>query len=409
MNKAEKKFRLLAILVIFVLLTTLLAVINGVNFTMVASDADMLTQMLADRQGSFERKDNAPADRQFQPDQPREKDFRMGPMGPDSPEMNESLRYFTVAFSDNGETVETVAFHISAVTEEEAEEWASELTKQQTGWTRGTYRYRVYKDHGTTYVTVIDQGRELLPSFRILIISAIGEVLALVIGWFVLLAIGRKIYAPLEEADRKQKNFIANANKEFRIPLTVIDGNTELAERKYGPDDQTRSTHRQVAKMNELVDKLGSVGIFDEENMSATEISLSEVLAAALDREKANFSARGIELTSDIAPDVTLKADPEGMSKLTDELVGNALKYALTKAHFKLNNENGVILIQAQNDTDLPDGPADQAFDRFTTLGNAKEGGAGLGLSYVKETVKAHNGRASAAVSGGIFTLRITL
>lgn len=409
MNKAEKKFRLLAILVIFVLLTTLLAVINGVNFTMVASDADMLTQTLADRQGSFERKDNAPADMQFQPDQLREKDFRMGPMGPDSPEMNESLRYFTVAFSNNGETVETVAFHISAVTEEEAEEWASELTKQQTGWTRGTYRYRVYKDHGTTYVTIIDQGRELLPSFRILIISAIGEVLVLVIGWFVLLAIGRKIYAPLEEADRKQKNFIANANKEFRIPLTVIDGNTELAERKYGPDDQTRSTHRQVAKMNELVEKLGSVGIFDEENMSEAEISLSEILAAALDREKANFSARGIELTSDIAPDATLKADPEAMHRLIDELVGNALKYSLSKASFALSSENGVVTILEQNDTDLPDGPADQAFDRFTTLDNAKEGDAGLGLSYVKQTVKAHNGRASAAVSGGIFTLRITL
>ncbi|MBR3423001.1 MAG: HAMP domain-containing histidine kinase [Clostridia bacterium] len=409
MNKAEKKFRLYAILVIFVLLTTLLAVINGVNFTMVASDADMLTQTLADRQGSFERKEKAPGDMQTQPDQPREKDFRMGPMGPDSPEMNESLRYFTVAFSGKGEKVETVAFHISAVTEEEAGEWASGLIKQNTGWTRGTYRYRVYKDRGTVYVTVIDQGRELLPSFRILIISAIGEVLVLLIGWFVLLAIGRNIYAPLEEADRKQKIFIANANREFRIPLTVIEGNTELTERKYGPDDQTRSTHRQVAKMNELVDKLGSVGIFDEEKMSAAEISLSEVLAAALDREKADFSSRGIELTADIAPDVKVKADPEGMSKLTDELVGNALKFALTKAHFKLKNENGVILIQAQNDTDLPDGPADQAFDRFTTLQNAKEGDAGLGLSYVKQAVKAHNGRASAAVSDGIFTLCITL
>ena len=40
---------------------------------------------------------------------------------------------------------------------------------------------------------------------------------------------------------------------------------------------------------------------------------------------------------------------------------------------------------------------------------NAKEGDDGLGLSYVKQTVKAHNGRASAAVSGGIFTLCITL
>ena len=409
MNKAEKKFRLYAILVIFVLLTVLLSVINGVNFTMAAGDADVLTQMLADRQGSFERVEGAPGGMQTRPDQPGNKDFRMGPMGPDSPEMNASLRYFTVAFSDKGETVETVAFNVSAVTEEEAKEWASSLLKEKTGWTRGTYRYRVYKDHGTTYVTVIDQGRELLPSFRILIISAIGEVLVLVIGWFVLLGIGRKIYAPLEEADRRQKNFIANANKEFRIPLTVIDGNTELAERKYGPDDQTRSTHRQVARMNELVDKLGSVGIFDGENMRCAKVPLSEYLSAALLREAESFSSRTVALTADIAPGVTVDADPEGMSKLVDELVGNALKYSLTKASFALNNENGAVLILAQNDTDLPDGPADQAFDRFTTLENVKEGSAGLGLSYVKETVRAHNGRASASVSGGIFTLRITL
>ena len=406
MNKAEKKFRVYSILVIFVLLTVLLTVINGVNFTMAAGDADRLTQMIADRQGSLERRESVPDEAQGQPG---ENGFRMGPMGPDSPEMNASLRYFTVAFSEKGEKVETVAFNVSAVTQEEAEEWAAGLTKQKTGWTRGTYRYRVYKDHGTTYVTVIDQGRELLPSFRILIISTIGETLVLVTGWFVLLGIGRKIYAPLEEADRKQKNFIRKANKEFRLPLTVIDGNTELTERKYGPDDQTRSTHRQVARMNELVDKLGSVGIFDEENMSRVTVPLSEYLSAALDREAENFSGRGIALTADIAPDVTVDADPEAINKLIDELVGNALKYSLSKASFALSRENGVVLLRAENDADLPDGPLNQIFDRFTVLENAKEGSAGLGLSYVKEAVKAHNGRASASAAGGIFTIRITL
>lgn len=409
MNKAEKKFRSYSILVIFVLLTVLLTVINGVNFTMAADDADRVTQMLADRRGAFERPDGVSGEMQLQPEPPDENAFGMGPMGPYSPEMNDSLRYFTVAFSDKGKTVETVAFHISAVTESEAQEWASGLLKQKTGWTRGTYRYRVYKDHGTTYVTVIDQGRELLPSFRILIISAIGEILVLVTGWFVLLRIGRKIYAPLEEADRKQKNFIANANREFRIPLTVIDGNTELAERRYGPDDQTRSTHRQVARMNELIDRLGSVGIFDEENMTREKVPLSEYLNAALEREAENFRERGIEVTADIAPGITVTADPEGMSGMTDEIVANALRFALSKAEFTLKNENGVVLFRARNDTDLPDGPADQAFDRFTKLRNAKEDGAGLGLAYVKQTVKAHNGRAEAAVADGTFTIRITI
>ena len=409
MNKAEKKFRSYSILVIFVLLTVLLTVINGVNFTMAADDADRVTQMLADRRGAFERPDGVSGETQPQPEPPDENAFGMGPMGPYSPEMDQSLRYFTVAFSDKGKTVETVAFHISAVTESEASEWASGLLKQKTGWTRGTYRYRVYKDHGTTYVTVIDQGRELLPSFRILIISAIGEILVLATGWFVLLRIGRKIYAPLEEADRKQKNFIANANREFRIPLTVIDGNTELAERRYGPDDQTRSTHRQVARMNELIDRLGSVGIFDEENMTREKVPLSEYLNAALEREAENFRERGIEVTADIAPGITVTADPEGMSGMTDEIVANALRFALSKAEFTLKNENGVVLFRARNDTDLPDGPADQAFDRFTKLRNAKEDGAGLGLAYVKQTVKAHNGRAEAAVADGTFTIRITI
>ena len=60
MNKAEKKFRLYAIAVVFILLTVLLAVINGTNFTMAAEDADEITRIISERQGSFERGENPP-------------------------------------------------------------------------------------------------------------------------------------------------------------------------------------------------------------------------------------------------------------------------------------------------------------------------------------------------------------
>ena len=408
MNKAEKKFRLYAILVIFVLLTVLLSVINVVNFTMASEDADRITQMIADREGSFEHNGNVP---EGMPAERREKDFRMGPMGPDSPEMNASIRYFTISFSGNGKEAETVAFHISAVTEEEAKEWASGLLKQTTGWTRGTYRFRVYEKGGSTYVTVIDQGRELLPSFRILIISAVGEVLCLAIGWFVLFGIGKKIYAPIEEADRKQKIFISSANREFRVPLTVISANTEIAERKYGPDDATRSTRRQLSKLSELVEKLGNMGIYDGAGTRREDVNVSEIFRAALGSEEENFARRGLDVEFDIAPGVILSADPDGINRLIGELIENAQKFALTKVLFTLKNESGYVLIETRNDTDLPDGPADEVFDRFTTLENAagRDDCSGIGLSNVKETVRAHNGRASAAVSGGIFTLRITL
>ena len=257
-------------------------------------------------------------------------------------------------------------------------------------------------------MTVIDQGRELLSAYRILIISAVGEVLVLIIGWFVLLFIGRKIYAPVEDADRKQKNFIRNVNREFRSPLAEIDANTEQVERRYGPDEQTRSIHRQVAMLNRLVDRLGKIGILDDADMKPAEMNLSECIRKVLDSHAEEFRTKGICLTADIEPGIALAADAQAMQKMVEELTDNALKFSLKQAFFTLQRDNGHVLLEVRNDADLPDGQVDQVFDRFTVLGNSK-GCPGLGLSYVKEIVKAHNGRVTASVSDGMFRLRITL
>jgi len=406
MNKAVKKFRSTAVLAVFILLTVLLTVINGVNFTMASQDADSITQSIADSQGSFQQGGGEQGG-SFKPMQGGNK---MGPMGPGSPDMNSSVRYFTFAFRDENGDAERVAFQISAVTEEEAAEWARSLMNETTGWTHGTYRYRVYNKGDSTYVTVIDQGRELLPSYRILIISAVGEALVVLISWLVLGKVGEDLFSPLEEADRKQKRFIADADREFRLPLTIIAGDTELIERSNGPDDHTRSIRRQTEKLNDLVKRLGNMSIFDEDDLHPAQVPLSEFLQAALDGAAAGFEARGIEVETDIAPDVQISADPEAVRRIADELVGNAVKYAKTRAKFSLKKENDRVLLDACNDTDLPEGQADQVFDRFTVLENAAaEEGSGLGLSYVKDAVKAHHGRVSAAVEDGEFRLRVAL
>jgi len=408
MNKAEKKFRLYAVLAVFVLLTLLLGIINCVNFTMASTDADQVTGMLAQQHGAFASA--AQPGGAMPPEQSgSQPPGRLGPMGPDSPEMNDSMRYFTFAFDAEGRA-RTVAYHISAVTESEAEAWARSLLGASTGWTRGTYRYRVYEEGGLVYVTVIDQGRELLPCYRILVISACGELLFLLLSFLVLRFVGRRLFAPLEDADRKQKKFIANADQEFRLPLTVISADTELLEREHGPDDRTRSIRRQVKKLSDLVEALGDLAIFDEADMSRARVPLSDLLRSALDRSAERFAARGLDLEADIAPDISLQADPEAMGRMVSELIDNALKYSLTRARFSLRREKDRIVLCAENDTQLPAGAADQVFDRFTTLANAVPGqGAGLGLAYVKDIVLAHDGRISAAVRDGRFILKIAL
>ena len=405
MNKAVRKFVWSAEGAILILLTVLLSVINVMNFAMASDDADQLTQRIADQDGMFRN------DRQLR-DYRRKDPFHIpgfDNMGPYSPEMDFSLRYFTFAFDKDGNP-ENITFKMSSLDESEAESWARSLIGGKTGWTRETYRYRVYKANDKTYVTVIDQGRELISPYRILIISVIGWAVLLILSFIILMMVGRRIFRPIEESDRKQKQFIANVENEFRVPLTVINANTELIERKHGPDETTNTINKQVRRMTATVRELSSLSVFEEKDKNISTIHLSDILSSVIDSRSADFEQKNIRLVCEIADDVILEGDGAKMKKAISEIVDNAVKFAGTEAVFRLQQNNKRIILTQENDTALKDGSIDQIFDRFTMLENANgTKGIGLGLSYVKQTALAHSGRVSANVKNGRFILQMSL
>ncbi len=405
MNRAEKKFRIYAVAAIFVLLTILLGIMNAVNFTMASQDADRVTQMLEEKSGGFMEMQGQGLRIQENPGM-RPEGF--GPMGPEAPDMNASLRYFTVSFDESGNS-EMVEYHISAVSESEAVSWAESLVNESTGWSHGTYRYRVFERDGLRYVTVIDQGREMISAYRVLVYSLVGIIVVVVISWIFLTIVGRKLFSPIDEAERKQKQFIASAEKQFKIPLTVISADTEILERENGLTEQTTSIRRQVRKMDALVQKLGSLSVYEEEQIEKTSFNLSDICMDFLDQNRTRFSDRGLVLSQEITENVMLLGDPESFAQVMKELIENSLKYGREKVLFRLSRENGRIRLSTENPCGLPDGSVQQVFDRFTTLQNADDKADGLGLAGVKDIVKAHNGRVSAAVKDGSFTVTLEL
>ena len=425
MIKARKKFVFSALLSMFAILVILLGIINGTNITLAADDADRITQVLSEGRGAFMNgqariADTAEAQATQSPETSGEQAaatrggrnwrFDFGPMGPDSPEMAPSLRYFTFAFDKDG-NAECVAWFISAVDKAEAQDWAQSLTDERaTGWTRMTYRYRVYKLDGRTYVTVIDQGREMLPVYRILLISLIGLAVGMICSYVLLMYVGRRLFRPLEEADRRQKRFIANAEKEFRLPLTIINANTEIIERNSGETEQTSSINRQVKRMVRLVTELGTLGMFDEKELTFTRVDISAIAMAAADAVRVKLEETGRALSVDAPQPTFINGDSEALSDMLAELMDNAQKFAVSNVKLEVKQQNGHTHIVASNDTALPAGAYDQVFDRFTRLSNA-EGlpGSGLGLAHVKEIARAHNGRVSAAAADGVFSINIVL
>lgn len=423
MNKARKRFIIYALLSVFISLTLLLGVLNAVNFTMAAEDADRITEKLSQGGGAFRENmnnremggqsqlgpDNSQGQTQNQSQNEQSQNgFRgNGPMGLDSPELSKSIRHFTIAFDKNG-NAEVIAYEMSAVTQEEAITWAKTLLGQEVGWNRTVYRFRVYEQDGRTFVTVIDQGRELTPSYRILMISAIGEVLMLGISALFLIYISRRLFKPLEEADRKQRRFIQDVEQEFKVPLTVLSADTELLERSHGTSKTTESIRRQVRKMSALVKRLSSLAFYEEASQTRTQVDLSALLKEEIEKQRGAIEGAGMILTVDVADGLTMVCSKEAIRQVFTEMIGNIARYGRNTAAVTMKKSEDRITVSFSNGTDLPDRNAEEVYDRFVRLENA-EGilGDGLGLSYVREIVRGHDGRCSAAVENGIFTAAV--
>lgn len=480
-NKLRKKFILYAMISVFLLLSIILGLINIVNFTLLSEDADKITQMISENNGSFgENLDqntnpnqsfdpknpgqgnfpNNPNHGSFPNDQnqgsfpsnpnqetfpgnpnqgsfpgnpgqgnqgegdlpsfepptesntnPENGEFVPGQMGPSSPEMKKSMRYFTVSFDKEG-NASIVAFNVSSFSESDTIKLAQSLKDKTTGWVNVTYRYRVYKSGALTYVTVIDQGREMLPSLRVLYASIIGSVVGLIISFIVLLFVSKKLVAPLEEADRKQKRFISDASRELKNPVMVIDADITLIKENTGETDETKSIEKQVRKLNSLAKNLNTLSILNEfEDVKTTNISLSNILSDICTKYESSFEEKNISFNAEIEKNVTLNASEQMIRKLADEILDNAVKYSETYCNIKVYKKENRIYIEEFNDAkDLPSGSLDRIFDRFYRLDSTENTqGTGLGLSIVKEITDLLKGRVYAKGNDGIFELKIEL
>jgi PAS domain S-box-containing protein len=226
------------------------------------------------------------------------------------------------------------------------------------------------------------------------------------------------------EIDRMKSTFVSLASHELRTPLNAILGYSEmLGEGVYGPLSERQrdaagrilaNTRHMLSLANNLLDRaqieagtlMLNVVPFSPANIINEAVSAMEVLA----RNK------GLGLISEIGADLpgSVSGDQHRVSQVVVNLIGNAIKftekgtvnvraYCLDQDHWSVNvSDTGIgIAEEARQYIFEPFRQADESPTR-------RHGGAGLGLSIVKQLVEMMGGEIrleSEVERGSMFTI----
>jgi signal transduction histidine kinase len=217
-------------------------------------------------------------------------------------------------------------------------------------------------------------------------------------------------YRKLTELDQLKGNFISNVSHELRTPLTKIKGfNALLAAGDLGAltAEQQQAVEvmgRGVGELERLVGDLiqFATGARGQMVLRPAVVPVAETLEQAVAALRGRAAAADVTLTCHPpGPGVSLKADPEKVRWMLDQLLDNAIKFTPAGGRIDAGADlsgDRVRIWVADTGAGIAKDRLPELFEPFHQLdGSAtrRRGGTGLGLALVKMIAAAHQGTVS--------------
>jgi two-component system sensor histidine kinase BaeS len=228
----------------------------------------------------------------------------------------------------------------------------------------------------------------------------------------------------LEDAEVLRRTMTADVAHELRTPLSNLQGYLEaISDGLVKPDTDTiNSLHSQVLHLTQLVEDLRLIAMVEAGSISMEKVDtdLGDLADLTVDSFKPRASEHGISLSmyrEETLPSLPL--DETRMRQVLANLVENAINYTPDGGSIDVSvATDGSDVLMAVSDTGrgIPAEDIGHVFDRLYRVDvsrNRTTGGAGLGLTIVKQLVEAHGGTVSVESpahpdgSGTRFTVRL--
>ena len=395
-RKLRWKFIAAAMLSLLLVLGTLIAVINILNYRSLVAEADDMLAMLSETDDSVPLWMDGP--------DPGERiDGKGHGKHPEfTGERPYQSRWFSVLFSDSGEVCDTNLRSIATVDEQTAIDMAEDAAKKgrETGFS-GDYRYLMKQEEdGTRWIFLNREGE--LATFRTFLWTSVGISFAGFAMVFVLLALlSSRIVRPIAQSYEKQKRFITDAGHELKTPITIIRADADVIAEDLPDNEWLSDIRAQTDRLSSLTNDLVYLSRMEEEGAKPQmmDFPISDVVHDAAQPFSAIARTQGKTFSVDVQPMLTLHGDENTIRKLVSILLDNAMKYSPKDGSIALalKKSGRQILLSVSNTAEnVEKGSADRLFDRFYRADasrNSETGGFGLGLAIAKAVVESHKGK----------------
>ncbi len=212
----------------------------------------------------------------------------------------------------------------------------------------------------------------------------------------------------LLKANQAKSNFLSIVSHELKTPLSVINGFLSLIlDERYQNDPRhlkeaveiSKRRGQQLARMiDELIDlsRLDARAMVIHREMISVEPALEDVLEQF--REELQRKQIHVRMTgcSELSP---VNFDPQKFRQVFTNLVSNAIKFSPEGSEIDITcreNEEDFLFACRDHGIGIPSTEQEKVFEKFYQVDSSatrRYGGAGLGLSIVREIIHLHGGR----------------
>jgi two-component system sensor histidine kinase CreC len=198
------------------------------------------------------------------------------------------------------------------------------------------------------------------------------------------------------------EQYVQKLTHEVKSPLAAIRGAAELLEEQMPPEQRTLflgNIRNEANRIQSLVDRMLELSALETQNIlrRVKRIAVAALFQRTVESKRAILEKKQLRLTTRFPDRVRVRGDKFLLQQALSNLIQNAIDFSPATGEIILYSRIEDYLLKIiieDRGTGIPEYALKKVFDKFFSLQrpNSREKSTGLGLNFVAEVAKLHNG-----------------